>query len=120
MTKKATVCSFLAALLIAYALTGLLVLLSAWITYKMNLSDKAVGFMVVFIYIIVNVIAGLYIGKKLKKKQFLWGMLSGALYALILFLISVVLTGGVANIAASGLCTMLLSAGGGTLGGMIS
>lgn len=108
------------ALLIAYLLTGLLVLLAAWITFKLDFNDRAVGFMVVFIYIFVNAVAGLYIGKCIGKRQFLWGMFTGLCYGVILLLVSIIFSGGISNILMDGLCSTLLCAGGGTLGGMIS
>lgn len=120
MSKGNLAIHMLVAVIIAYVLTGILILAAGFVSFKLDLSDRAIGFMVVFIYIFVNAVAGLYIGHRCEKRRFFFGMLEGLLYGAILLVVSVAFSGGTANIAVDGLCSLLLCAGGGTLGGMIS
>ena len=120
MCKGRLIIDMIKALVLAYIITGLLVLLTAWITYKFNLSDKTIGLLVTGIYIFVTAIAGLIMGKRVKSKQYLWGMLTGIAYVVILCVISIIITKGFNGVSADGLSTLLLCMAGGTLGGMIS
>ena len=65
-------------------------------------------------------IAGFIAGKYYKVKKFLWGLILGSVYFLILVLISLI--GGVSDavIGSGMITTYLLCAGGGMLGGMLS
>ena len=56
----------------------------------------------------------------MKQKKFLWGLFLGAIYVMSIFLVSFMLTKGVASIQGDGLSTLLLCLCGGLLGGMIS
>lgn len=120
MSKGRIAAYFVKALLIAYVITGLLVIFTAWITYKMSFSDREINLFVTFIYIIANGIGGLYIGKCMGYRRFMWGMLAGVMYVLILFIVSIICTGGFAGISLDGVCAAALCIAGGTFGGMIS
>lgn len=65
-------------------------------------------------------IAGFIAGKYYKVKKFLWGLILGSVYFLILVLVSLI--GGVSDavIGSGMITTYLLCAGGGMLGGMLS
>lgn len=110
----------LRSLLLAYVLTGILLLALAMLLYKMDLDEKAVSAGIVAIYITATLVGGIAIGKMAKTRRFLWGMILGILYFALLVLITIgvyrTLDGGAASLAT----TFLLCAGGGTIGGMIS
>lgn len=120
MTKKSAVLCLLKSVLLAYVLTGLLILAGGWISYKMDLSDKILNLMVIFIYICVNMFSGIYMGRKLQNKRYIWGMLAGLSYAAILIIISIVVPGGTSGIDLDGICAILLCMAGGSLGGIVS
>lgn len=114
---------FLSALLIlvlSYVLTACLLLLLAFILYKFRISESVVNIAVIVIYISVTFAAGFIAGKYYKVKKFLWGLVLGSVYFLILVLVSLI--GGVSDavIGSGVVTTWILCAGGGMLGGMLS
>lgn len=110
----------LKSLVLAYAVTALLLLLLAFLVYKLRLPEQTVSICIIMIYAGSTFLAGFLAGKKLKKMKFVWGMLLGAAYFVILVLVS--LAGGRAGtmFGRDFVTTMLLCVGGGMLGGMIS
>ena len=115
MAKK-----LLKSLLAAYVLTGLLLLVTAFFLYKFSLSEEFVTGAIIAIYVLTTFTGGFVMGKLTKTKKFLWGFLVGLLYYVILLLITLgiyrSLDGGGENV----ITTLLLCAGGGMLGGMLS
>lgn len=114
---------FLSALLIlvlSYVLTACLLLLLAFILYKFRIPESIVNIAVIVIYIGVTFAAGFIAGKYYKVKKFLWGLVLGSVYFLILVLVSLI--GGVSDtvIGSGVVTTWILCAGGGMLGGMLS
>ena len=107
-------------LFITYLLTGILLFSLAFILYKLRLSNTQVQTGVYLIYILSSFLGGFLAGKKMKSRRFLWGMLMGALYFLVLFLVAS-LSGRPLE---SGFSYLLLVLGiclsGGTAGGMLS
>jgi len=107
-------------LLISYIVTMLLLLLLTFLVYKAGFTQKMVSVAVIAIYVTATFCAGFLVGKKMQNRKFLWGLLMGVVYFLILLLMSVLVnrdTGGVGNSVAT---TFFLCAGGGMLGGMLS
>lgn len=118
--KDSKVLWVLKALLVAYIVTGILLLILAALLYKMELDEKAVSAGIIAIYVIATLIGGLVIGKMAKTRRFVWGLGLGILYFLLLILITLGVyrtldSGGVNMVTAFILC-----AGGGMIGGMIS
>lgn len=119
-TQDKKILSALLILVLSYVLTACLLLLLAFILYKFRISESIVNIAVIVIYISVTFAAGFIAGKYYKVKKFLWGLVLGSVYFLILVLVS--LTGGVSDtvIGSGVVTTWLLCAGGGMLGGMLS
>ncbi|MBQ8814806.1 MAG: TIGR04086 family membrane protein [Lachnospiraceae bacterium] len=107
-------------LFITYLLTGILLLTLAFILYKLRLSNTQVQTGVYLIYILSCFLGGFLAGKKMKSRRFLWGMLMGGLYFVVLFLVSSL----AGRPLESGFSYLLLVLGiclaGGTSGGMLS
>lgn len=120
MSKTYGLTSALKALIIAYIVTGVLLLGLAFAMYKLGLSERTVDFGITFIYILASAIGGLSMGKSMKQRKFLWGGLIGLCYVAIIFAASFATAKGGHMIVQEGLSTLLLCAGGGILGGMIS
>ena len=112
--------SALLILVLSYVLTACLLLLLAFILYKFRISESIVNIAVIVIYISVTFAAGFIAGKYYKVKKFLWGLVLGSVYFLILVLVSLI--GGVSDavIGSGVVTTWILCAGGGMLGGMLS
>lgn len=124
MLKKLTFSSrltfVLKNLLISYILTAGLLLLLALMLYRFSLTEKIVSLCITLIYILVTFLAGFLSGKKEGSKKFLWGLLMGCLYFLVLAVISLIVNKGIANLTGNFVTVLLLCAGSGMLGGMLS
>lgn len=105
-------------LLFSYILTGGLLLLLALLVYRFDLSEKTVSLVIIFIYIAATFFAGFITGKKQKTKKYLWGLLMGSLYFLVLLTISLAVNHSFSEVAPNFLTVFALCAGGGMLGGM--
>lgn len=110
----------LKSLLLAYALTGILLLALAMLLYKTDMDEKAVSAGIIAIYITATLVGGIVIGKMAKTRRFLWGMILGILYFALLILITMGVYRTLDGAVTSLVTTFLLCAGGGTIGGMIS
>lgn len=107
-------------LLFSYILTGGLLLLLAFLLYKLHLSEKVVNVCMILIYIATSFFAGFITGKRKGRRKFFWGALMGGLYFAVLFLMSVVINRSFPQLSSDFTTTMLLCLGGGMLGGMLS
>lgn len=110
----------LKALLCAYVTTGILLLILTLLLYKLNLSEENVNAGIILIYVISTFAGGFVMGKLAGVRKFLWGLLAGALYFVLLILISFGIYRTIQSDAVSLSTTFLLCAGGGMLGGMVS
>ena len=115
-----TAVKMLKSLLCAYIVTGIMLLVLTLLLYKAGLSEENVNAGIILTYVLSTFAGGFVIGKLMGLKKFLWGLLSGALYFVLLLLMSLgvyhALQGEIMNL----LTTCLLCAGGGMLGGMVS
>lgn len=110
----------LRALIISYIVTGLMLLFIAFLMYKLGLDEDKVNFAITLTYILASSVGGLVIGKCMKEKKYLWGLLQGALYVGIILLTSILVSHGNDVVSTRGLSTVILCICGGMLGGMIS
>ena len=110
----------LKALLCAYIITGILLLVLALLLYKLGLSEENVNAGVILIYVISTFAGGFVMGKLSGSRRFLWGLIAGVIYFALLLLISFGIYHSVQSGAGSLATTLLLCAGGGMLGGMVS
>jgi len=107
-------------LLLAYLVTLIILLVLAFLLYKVGLTEKAVSIGMILTYAGSTFLAGFMTGKKMGKMKFLWGLAVGTAYFVILVVLSLI--GGRAGtmFGKDFFTTLLLCAGGGMLGGMIS
>lgn len=118
MDKKAI--RILKALLVAYIVTGILLLALSFLLYKFGLSERIVATGIVVIYVFSTFVGGVVIGKMMKVKKFVWGLTLGVLYFALLLLISLGVNRGLDGSGTNVFTSFLLCAGGGMFGGMIS
>ena len=108
------------ALLAAYVVTGILLIILALALYKFELNEGAVTAGVTAVYLISTFIGGLVVGKLAKVRRFLWGIVLGILYFALLLLVTVGIYRTFHGSSTEILVTFALCAGGGMAGGMIS
>lgn len=118
--KNAPLLSVLKILLFMYILTGILLLVLTLLLYKMQLSEGAVSVGIVIIYVASGFAGGFLAGKKMKTRRFVWGMLAGACYFLILVLGSIVFHKGINMETSRFLTSLILCTASGMVGGMMS
>ncbi|MCI8282076.1 MAG: TIGR04086 family membrane protein [Lachnospiraceae bacterium] len=106
-------------LLFMYIVTGGLLLLLTVLLSKMQLSEGAVSIGIVAIYVISGFLGGLLAGKRMKSRKFLWGMVMGACYFLVLAIGSVVFHKGLDMEMTRFATTLVLCIASGMVGGMV-
>ena len=118
MQKNIKVIWWIKSLLASYIVTGILLLVLTFFMYKFELNEKIVSAAIVGIYVVSTLIGGMIIGKLTKSKRYLWGMVLGIVYFVLLITLGVyrTLNGDSVSIVTS----LILCAGGGMTGGMIS
>ena len=120
LQKDSWVMWVLKSLLVSYVITGILLLLLAVALFKFELNEKAVSAAIVAIYIMATLLGGIVIGKFARVRRYLWGLGLGIGYFALLLLITLgvyrTLNGDAVNLVT----TLILCAGGGMAGGMLS
>ena len=118
-SKNTRVIYILEGLVFSYIITGLLLLLISFLMLKLELSSAVISAGINIAYIISSLSGGFFIGKKMEQKKFIWGLIIGALYFIILLLVSLIMNSGGTYL--SKLFTVfIITSLSGMLGGMIS
>jgi putative membrane protein (TIGR04086 family) len=107
-------------LFFSYLLTGVLLFILAFVLYKLRLNNTQIQTGVYLIYLVSCFLGGFLTGKHMKNRRFLWGMLMGSLYFLILFLVSSLFGKPLESGSRYLLLVLALCLAGGTSGGMLS
>lgn len=107
-------------LLMAYLVTGILLVAFAFLVYQTDMEQKKVEAGILFIYIITSFLGGWFAGKIGKNKKYIWGMITGIAYVMILLGVSFLMNGKLSGEVKDVWITLLMCMGSGMLGGMIS
>ena len=118
--KESMLIPVLVILVTMYIITGMLLLLLAFLMYKVDLTEPVVNGAIIAIYIIAGFFGGFLMGKKAGVKKYLWGLLMGALYYGVLILVGLILHQGLGAEPVHLLSTMVLCLLSATAGGMVS
>ena len=108
------------ALFVMYFITGALLLLLAFLLFKLQLSEEIVTIGILAAYVLSTFVGGLYIGKKMQSKKFLWELAAGFLYFALLLLVSLAINRTLSDGAGNVVTTMIMCICGGTFGGMLA
>lgn len=112
--------AILKSLLFSYAVTGIFLLLLAFLLFQFDLGEKPVAAGILVVYVLSCLLGGFMAGKIMRKDRYLWGMLTGLFYYLLLITVSFVVKGKWDMSLIHAVTTFFLCLGGGTLGGMLS
>ena len=118
--QKSGVMRIFQALLVSYIVTGILLLVLAVLLYKLNLDKGKVTAGITGIYVVSAFAGGFLIWKLQKVRKFIWGLILGMLYFLLLVLVSVGVYHTLQGDTMQIVTTLILCAAGGMLGGMLS
>lgn len=110
----------LISLLGGYGITFLGIVIISMLLLLFQISENMVDIGITAIYVLACLGAGFIIGKRTKSRKFLWGMVSGVIYFVILLVVSFLVQSSMKNIGNDLVTVMLMCIGSGTLGGMIS
>ena len=108
------------ALLFASIFTVLVLLLTALLMYKADVSMETAGYVLMLAYIGAPFLGALYLGKKVREKRYLWGLFVGICYFLLFLLFSFVMEGAAQPNWMAQLRVLFMALAGGGIGGMIS
>lgn len=107
-------------LLFSYIITGVLLLLISFLMLQFDLSGTVISAAINLSYIISAFTGGFFIGKKAEHKKFLWGLIVGVFYFIILMLVSIIMNKAGSLPLGSLLTVFVITSLSGMLGGMIS
>jgi len=107
-------------ILFSYIITALLLLIISFLMLKFDLSGTVLSAVINVTYIISTFMGGFFVGRKTEQKKFIWGLVVGVFYFIILMLVSLLMN-RVSPLPIGSLLTVLvITSLGGMLGGMIS
>lgn len=118
--KNTKLFAIMRSLLVSYIVTAIILLILALVVYKFDVSNSVISIGVILSYIFSNFIGGLLIGKNVDQKKYIWGIITGVLYFVIIILVSIVLSKTIFTHVGSSLSVFAMCALGGMLGGMVS
>lgn len=108
------------ATLVMYIITGLLLVLLAFIVSKSEREETVARIGIIAIYVISCMLGGYIIGKIKKTRKFLWGLLAGSVYVTILLAVGIIVGMGTLPELVTALTSAAVCMAAGMLGGMIS
>ncbi len=111
--------ALLKCLMAAYLITGVMLVMVAGFLYKFSIGENVVDISIIVIYCISSLLAGLFFSKGASSRRFIWGMLAGAAYFLVICAVSVVADPGFVPVSNTCITTLLICLGSGMLGGMM-
>jgi putative membrane protein (TIGR04086 family) len=118
--KSNSIIKMIGTLLVMYVITGAALLMLAVLLYKFQLSEQVVSIGIMVIYVIAGLLGGLIMGKRMGRRRFLWGILMGAVYFLVLLAGSILLNKGVTSDVIHMGTTLVMCMASGMIGGMLS
>lgn len=107
-------------LLVSYILSAIMLLILAFLMYKLDPPSGVISIGIILTYIISAFAGGFILGKNAVQKRYLWGIAMGVLYYVIIFLVALILGKDVFGDLGSTISVFFMCILGGMLGGMIS
>ena len=107
-------------LLLMYAVTAILLFLLAVLVQRFNWESNLIFIGVSIVYVVSCFIGGFFVGKVQQNKKFIWGILMGLSYIIIMLVITLVVKHGFHSSVSAFVTNLLLCLGAGMLGGMLS
>jgi putative membrane protein (TIGR04086 family) len=112
--------ALLKCLIAAYLISAILLLVVAFILYKADISEEFVTICIILIYCISSIFAGFIFAKRAICRRFMWGLMAGLAYFVIICVVSAFLEPEFSLLSISGITTFFICGGSGMVGGMVS
>lgn len=110
----------LKSLLTSYILTAVSLLILALLLYRLDLNEQKVTMGIIVIYVLSTFVGGFIMGKLVGERRFFWGLMLGMIYFALLLIVSAAVNHSLQMDGTNLVTTMMLCAGGGMIGGMVS
>ena len=110
----------LTGLVLSCLATTVILLILAFVMLKLQPGTGVVETTILVTYAVSCFLGGWHCGRKAQRRKFVWGMLLGVLYFLLLFLVSGMGDRTVQSSLLQSLTALVICAGGGMLGGMVA
>ena len=120
MKKNPAVSLLVKATFASFIVSAIMLLITSTLMLNVGISASIVSILVIITYIVSNFLSGIIMGKGMREKKFIWGVVSGAIYFIILFVLSVLIMGTKDFHLVSTIRTMAICVLSGMVGGMIS
>lgn len=117
--KKETVLQVVKGVILAYAVSAVVLLVLAFLLFQWDVSEGVVRGGIVFAYVFSCFVSGMVVSRCRSGRKYLWGILMGALYYLILLVTSMICNRTVFTSIPGILPALFLCVSGGMLGGML-
>lgn len=115
-----SVWGYIKTVVISYAVTAILLAGLAFLMYQMKLGASQAEWGVTVICLFACALGGFLTGRRVGSRRLLWGMVSGALYFMVLLVLSLLVGGGIHG-ESSQIGTVLATClAGGAVGAFIS
>lgn len=111
--------SLLKALAVSYIITAILLLVTALFMYKLGLGETALHLSIIIIHGISVFLGGFLTGKMVKEQKYIWGLMLGVCYVLVIGIVSFIMNGTIHISAGGTLTNVILCLAAGMLGGML-
>ena len=105
---------------LACAVTVVMLLVLAFIMLKLQATSEKMELFILVTYVISCFVGGIYCGRQAEKRKFLYGMLLGTTYFILLFFLSAMGDRDVQSGILKSAVAFCLCACGGMLGGMVA
>ncbi len=120
LKKNPVIMLLVKAVLVSFIVSAILLLITSALMLGSNMSASFVGVFVIAIYIISNFLSGLIMGKGMEQRKFLWGIVSGLMYFVVIFVLSIFVMSTKDFSLMATIRTLLICTISGMVGGMVS
>lgn len=118
--QNSKVKTLLQGLLFSYIITAVVLLIFSFLMLKMDLSSTVISGGINFIYIISALAGGFLVGRKTGQRKFIWGLIMGLCYFVVLLMVSLLLNGDSTLPLGNYLMVFFITGLSGMVGGMLS
>lgn len=107
-------------LLFSYIITAFILLLLSFLLLKLDLPSAVISGGIIAAYIVSTFVGGFFVGRKAEQKKFIWGLIMGVFYFIILMIVSIAMNKAEPLPLGNLLTAFLICGLSGMVGGMIS
>lgn len=117
--SRGTVIQVVKGVVAAFLLSAIILIVLAFLLYRFDVSESVVRGGIIAAYVFSCFIGGMVVSKRQKGKRYLWGILAGVLYYVIILVVSMIVNQkifvNIPGVVSTGVLCIL----GGMLGGML-